>query len=87
VPDRVALTLCGHTHGGQVNLPIIGPIIAEERFGRKLVYGHSNEGSRHIVVSAGLGTSIVPVRFMRPPEVVEVTVSGPAAKGAPLLQS
>jgi predicted MPP superfamily phosphohydrolase len=39
------------------------------------------------VVSAGLGTSIVPVRFMRPPEVVEVTVSGPAGKGAPLLQS
>jgi predicted MPP superfamily phosphohydrolase len=87
VPDRVALTLCGHTHGGQVNLPFIGPVIAEERFGPKLVYGHSNEGPRHIVVSAGLGTSIVPVRFMRPPEVVEVTVSGPAAKGAPLLQS
>jgi predicted MPP superfamily phosphohydrolase len=86
VPDRVALTLCGHTHGGQVNLPIIGPIIAEERFGPKLVYGHSTEGSRHIVVSAGLGTSIVPVRFMRPPEVVEVTVSGPATKGAPLFQ-
>jgi predicted MPP superfamily phosphohydrolase len=37
VPDRIALTLCGHTHGGQVNLPIIGPIIAEERFGPKLV--------------------------------------------------
>ncbi|MEA2758561.1 MAG: uncharacterized protein QOH65_1174 [Methylobacteriaceae bacterium] len=87
VPDRVALTLCGHTHGGQVNLPFIGPAIAEERFGRKLVYGHSNEGPRHIVVSAGLGTSIVPVRFMRPPEVVEVTVNGPATKGAPLLQS
>jgi len=76
VPDRVALTLCGHTHGGQVNLPIIGPVIGEERFGPKLVYGHSNEGPRHIVVSAGLGTSIVPVRFMRPPEVVQVTVSG-----------
>ena len=87
VPDRIALTLCGHTHGGQVNLPFIGPIIAEERFAPKLVYGHSNEGPRHIVVSAGLGTSIVPVRFMRPPEVVEVTVSGPAGKGAPLLQS
>jgi predicted MPP superfamily phosphohydrolase len=66
VPNRIVLTLCGHTHGGQVN---------------------STEGPRHIVVSAGLGTSIVPVRFMRPPEVVEVTVSGPAAKGAPLLQS
>jgi uncharacterized protein len=83
----VALTLCGHTHGGQVNLPFIGPIIAEERFGPKLVYGHSSEGPRHVVVSAGLGTSIVPVRFLRPPEVVEVTVSGPAAASPPLLQS
>jgi predicted MPP superfamily phosphohydrolase len=87
VPDRVALTLCGHTHGGQVNLPFIGPIIAEERFGPKLVYGHSSEGPRHVVVSAGLGTSIVPVRFLRPPEVVEVTVSGRAAASPPLLQS
>lgn len=79
VPDRVAVTLCGHTHGGQVNFPIVGPVIANERFGQDLVYGHTVEGDRHIVISAGLGTSILPVRFMRPPEVVEVTVSGPPA--------
>jgi predicted MPP superfamily phosphohydrolase len=87
VPDRIALTLCGHTHGGQVVLPFIGPVVADERFGPKLVYGHSNEGPRHIVVSAGLGTSLAPVRFMRPPEVVEVTVSGRGAANPPLLQS
>ncbi len=77
VPDRVALTLCGHTHGGQVNFPVVGPVMANERFGQDLVYGHTAHGDKHIVVSAGLGTSILPVRFMRPPEVVEVTVSGP----------
>jgi uncharacterized protein len=80
VPDRVAVTLCGHTHGGQVNFPFVGPVIANERFGRDLVYGHMVDGDRHLVISAGLGTSIVPVRFMRPPEVVELTISGrPAA--------
>jgi uncharacterized protein len=77
VPDRVAVTLCGHTHGGQVNLPIVGPVIANERFGPDLVYGHMAFGKRHLVISAGLGTSILPVRFMRPPEVVELTISGP----------
>ena len=82
VPDRVAVTLCGHTHGGQVNFPFVGPVIGNERFGRDLVYGHSVHGDRHIVVSAGLGTSIVPVRFMRPPEIVEVVISGPPAATA-----
>jgi uncharacterized protein len=76
-PDRVAVTLCGHTHGGQVNLPFAGPVFANERFGADLVYGHMVHGDRHIVISAGLGTSIAPVRFMRPPEVVELTISGP----------
>jgi uncharacterized protein len=77
VPDRIAVTLCGHTHGGQVNFPIVGPVIANERFGPDLVYGHMVFGKRHLVISAGLGTSILPVRFMRPPEVVELTISSP----------
>jgi predicted MPP superfamily phosphohydrolase len=82
VPDRVAVTLCGHTHGGQVNFPVVGPVIANERFGADLVYGHMVSGNRHIVISAGLGTSILPVRFMRPPEVVELVISGAAAATA-----
>lgn len=76
VPERVAVTLCGHTHGGQVSFPFVGPVIANERFGRNLVYGHMVDGDRHLVISAGLGTSILPVRFMRPPEVVELTIVG-----------
>lgn len=77
VPDRVAVTLCGHTHGGQVNLPYFGPVVAESRMAPELIYGHHQEGARHLVVSAGLGESIVPVRFMRPPELVEVTIEAP----------
>lgn len=74
VPERVAVTLCGHTHGGQVNLPIFGPVVAERRFGVDFVYGHHQDGARHLIVSAGLGESIAPVRFMRPPELVELTI-------------
>lgn len=79
-PKRIALTLCGHTHGGQVNLPLIGPVVAEMRFGNRQIYGHYIDDGRHLVISGGLGDSILPVRFMRPPEIVEVTVeAGPAA--------
>ena len=79
VPNRVAVTLCGHTHGGQVNLPLLGPVLANHRYGANRVYGHMVENDRHLVISAGLGTSFMPVRFMRPPEIVEVTIAGPGA--------
>ena len=77
VPDRVALTLCGHTHGGQVRFPVIGAPFAPSMHGVKpYVYGLYTEGSRQLLVSGGLGTSHLPVRFMCPPEVVCVTLSG-----------
>ena len=44
-----------------------------------LVYGHIVESGRHLIISAGLGTSIAPVRFMRPPEVVQLTIGDGAA--------
>lgn len=76
VPSRVALTLCGHTHGGQVNLPML----AAFRPASELTYGHIVVDNRHLVVSAGLGTSVVPIRFLRPPEIVKITIeAGPAA--------
>ena len=79
VPKRVSLTLCGHTHGGQVNLPILSPWYERHRIGTTHIYGHIVEGGRHMIISAGLGTSIAPIRFMRPPEIVLVTLGGPAA--------
>ena len=69
---RVSLTLCGHTHGGQVYIPGFGtPAITRER---AYVYGHIVENNQHMIISGGLGTSIIPVRFLRPPEVVEVVL-------------
>ncbi len=74
VPKRVALTLSGHTHGGQINLPLLGPVVAYRRWKTEVVYGHYVADDSHLVISGGLGESLLPMRFMRPPEIVEVTV-------------
>ncbi|MEO0763418.1 MAG: metallophosphoesterase [Pseudomonadota bacterium] len=71
VPDRVALTLSGHTHGGQVRLFGWSPVVPS-RFGNRYAWGHVVEDDRHLVVSGGLGCSIVPVRFGVPPEITVV---------------
>jgi predicted MPP superfamily phosphohydrolase len=70
VPGRISLTLCGHTHGGQLNLPLLGRPLVPSRFGQRYAYGHIVEHGRHLVVSAGLGCSILPARFGVPPEIV-----------------
>jgi predicted MPP superfamily phosphohydrolase len=81
VPDRVALTLCGHTHGGQVNLPIIGPrIAASGHRSTRYTYGHIVEGGRNLIISAGLGASVAPIRFMRPPEIVDIALGATATR-------
>lgn len=79
VPKRVSLTFCGHTHGGQINLPFITAAYAETHFGTEHIYGHIVESGRQMIISADLGTSIVPVRFMRPPELVNVVIGGSVA--------
>jgi predicted MPP superfamily phosphohydrolase len=73
VPARVSLTLAAHTHGGQVNLPLVGRVITTSRLG--YVAGEYVEQGRHLFVTTGIGTSIVPVRFGVPPEIVILTVS------------
>lgn len=79
VPDRVSLTLAGHTHGGQVRLPFVGTPIVPSQFGKRFAAGHVVEGGRHLFVSTGIGTSILPVRFRVPPAVVLLTVEGTRA--------
>ena len=77
VPERVALTVSGHTHGGQVRLFGWSPIVPSV-YGNRYAYGHVVEGSRHLVVSGGLGCSIMPVRLGVPPEVVVVELGADA---------
>ena len=69
VPERVSLTLSGHTHGGQVRLFGYSPVVPS-RYGNRYAYGHVIEEGRHLVVSGGLGCSIAPIRFGSPPEIV-----------------
>ncbi len=74
VPDRVALTLSGHTHGGQIRLGSWAPVVPS-RFGDRFVYGHITEGRRDLVVSGGLGCSVLPMRLGRTPEITLVDLS------------
>lgn len=74
VPARVALTLAGHTHGGQVTLAGYAPVVPS-KYGQRYIYGHIVEGGRNMIVSAGLGCSKLPVRFGAPPEIVLVDVA------------
>jgi hypothetical protein len=69
IPDSVSLTVAGHTHGGQVNLPLLGRMIVPSVFGDRYAAGLVVENDRHLFVSTGIGTSILPVRFRVPPEI------------------
>ncbi|SMB80337.1 metallophosphoesterase [Deinococcus hopiensis] len=69
VPSRVSLTLCGHTHGGQVRLPGIGAPVPASRFGQRFVQGFV-QGPAPGFVSRGLGTTGIPVRLHCPAELV-----------------
>ncbi len=70
IPDKVSLTLSGHTHGGQIKLPFLGRPSIPSSFGQRYAAGHVIENNRHLYVSTGIGTSIIPVRFCVPPEIV-----------------
>jgi predicted MPP superfamily phosphohydrolase len=74
LPQSVPLLIAGHTHGGQVNLPFIGTPIVPSRFGSKYTAGHVFENGHHMFVTTGIGTSILPVRFRVPPEIVILTI-------------
>ena len=74
LPGSVPLLLAAHTHGGQVSLPLIGTPIVPSRFGRKYTAGHVFENGHHMFVTTGIGTSILPVRFRVPPEIVILTI-------------
>lgn len=71
VPERVALTLAGHTHGGQVRLFGYAPVVPS-KYKNRYAYGHIVETGRNLVVSGGLGLSGFPVRFGSPPEIVMI---------------
>ena len=78
VPDRVALTLAGHTHGAQVDLPLVRDRATPSRYGAHYTQGHQVEGGRHLFVSPGVGTSRFPIRIGARPEVTLLQLEYPA---------
>lgn len=74
LPPQIILTLAGHTHGGQVYLPLLGRPVVPSDFGEKYAIGYVEEGPRRLFVTTGIGTSIFPIRFRVPPEVAVLTI-------------
>jgi predicted MPP superfamily phosphohydrolase len=68
------LMIAGHTHGGQIWLPIVGSPIVPSSFGQKYSRGLVREDGADMFVTTGTGTSILPFRFMTPPEIAVLTI-------------
>jgi uncharacterized protein len=73
-PPQVALTVAGHSHCGQVNLPMFGRLLHASRGSERWPCGLYEERGRRLYVTGGLGTSILPVRFLQPPEIAVLTL-------------
>lgn len=74
VSDDLKLMLAGHTHGGQVWLPIIGSPIVPSSYGQKFARGHVKDNDLDLFVTTGIGESILPFRFLVPPEIAVLTI-------------
>ena len=82
---RPDLLLAGHTHGGQVRLPLLGALYTETHIGRRYDFGFFRYEGQPLYITAGLGTSVIPVRFFDPPEITLLTLvpaetAGPSPK-------
>lgn len=73
--DRVGLMLSGHTHGGQVRLPLIGSPIIPSQYGQKYASGLVKAPKTDCFVTRGVGTIFPPVRLNCPPEVALLTLT------------
>lgn len=82
MPEAVALGvdlyLCGHTHGGQIRLPLFGAVITSSDFWKRYEMGRYEEENTTLYVSRGLGMEgkgAPRARFLAPPEIVLWTLS------------
>ena len=74
LPMPVAAVFAGHTHCGQIVLPLIGAISYVSRFGDRFACGVIDDAGQIVVVGAGLGTSILPLRYGAMPDAWLVTL-------------
>lgn len=69
------LVLNGHTHSGQMWFPVIGSPIVPSSYGQKYAFGHLRERDVDIFITTGIGTSLLPFRFLVPPEIAVLNIS------------
>lgn len=70
--DNFDIAFAGHTHAGQIVLPFIGGLVDNTKSHRKYIYGLFYKYQKPLIVSSGLGSSVLPLRFNNLPEIVEV---------------
>lgn len=80
LPPDIGLMLAGHTHCGQIRLPLWGPLETASAYGERYACGFIEENGRKLIVSAGLGASILPLRLGAPPDFWVVTIGPRAAR-------
>ncbi len=74
ISNRLKLFLAGHTHGGQIWLPIFGSLIVPSSYGQTFAYGHAKDKNLDVFITTGIGTSRLSARFMVPPEIAILTI-------------
>ncbi|MDB5698913.1 MAG: phosphohydrolase, partial [Alphaproteobacteria bacterium] len=76
VPPDIGLMLAGHTHCGQILLPLVGAPVTMSRYGDRYACGFVRENGKLLLVTAGVGTSIAPLRIGAPPEMWLLVLGG-----------
>ncbi len=74
ISNDLKLMLAGHTHGGQVWLPVFGSPVVPSSYGQKYAFGHVKDRGLDMFITTGIGTSILPFRFLVPPEIAVLTI-------------
>lgn len=85
LPSDVPLMLAGHTHCGQIRLPLIGAISTMSHYGERYACGRIEEGGRTLIVGAGLGTSILPLRLRARPDMWLIRIGPEQPRRRPVI--
>lgn len=72
IGKKADISFAGHTHGGQIILPFLGALVHNIQNAKKYTYGLIYEHDKPLIISSGLGTSVIPARFNNYPEIVVV---------------
>jgi len=75
VSKDLKLMIAGHHHGGQIWLPVVGAPIIPSIYGQRYAAGHVKENNVDMFVTSGIGTSMLPFRFLVPPEIAVLTIT------------